>query len=339
MEKYWNIITNSYRNFGNYLLNEVTLNYTYKPLWQNYFYLLIAISLLFFILEIVLPWRKKQAVFRKDFWMDAFYMFFNFFLFGLIVFSAASEVVVNLFTDGLALIGITNLVAIEVQQLPVWAHLLIGFVVKDFVQWWVHRLLHRVDFLWEFHKVHHSVEEMGFAAHLRYHWMENVVYSTLQYVPLALIGIGLNDFFVINIFALIVGHHNHSNLHLPEWAKGLGFGALIGIFIAFIAVKTSLTGGLLIIGITMLVGVAISPLIKYIFNSPEMHIWHHAYHLPEERKYGVNFGLTLSCWDYLFRTDYIPHSGKDIKLGFPGKEEFPEDFLHQVSYLGKKKID
>ena len=67
-----------------------------------------------------------------------------------------------------------------------------------------------------------------------------------------------------------------------------------------------------------------------------MHIWHHAYHLPEERKHGVNFGLSLSCWDYIFGTAYIPHDGRDIKLGFPGMEDYPETFWKQsFSGFGK----
>ena len=68
---------------------------------------------------------------------------------------------------------------------------------------------------------------------------------------------------------------------------------------------------------------------KIIFNSPEMHIWHHAHDLPPNRRYGVNFGLTLAIWDYLFGTNYIPYEGRDIKLGFPGVEHFPDDFLRQ----------
>jgi sterol desaturase/sphingolipid hydroxylase (fatty acid hydroxylase superfamily) len=87
-------------------------------------------------------------------------------------------------------------------------------IVRDFIQWNIHRLLHRVNFLWEFHKVHHSVEEMGFAAHLRYHWVENVVYRTFEYIPLAMIGFGIEDFFIVHIFTLAVGHFNHSNFRL-----------------------------------------------------------------------------------------------------------------------------
>ena len=61
-----------------------------------------------------------------------------------------------------------------------------------------------------------------------------------------------------------------------------------------------------------------------------MHIWHHAYDLPQDRKYGVNFGLSLALWDYIFGTAYVPSSGRDIRLGFPGIEEFPKDFIHAV---------
>jgi len=289
MNKYFEIFINSYKGYANYLWSEIT-----NPSWHNYFYWLVGVSAFFFVLEIVNPWRKNQARFRKDFWLDFFYMFFNFFLFSLIIYNAASDVVVNFFNNALASIGIKNLVAFEVMSWPVWAHLLIGFIVRDFVQWNTHRLLHRSDFLWEFHKVHHSVEQMGFAAHLRYHWMENIVYRSIEYVPLALIGIGLRDFFIIHVFTLAVGHFNHSNFKLN-----------------------------------------LGPL-KYIFNNPQMHIWHHAHDLPKEKRFGVNFGLTLSIWDYLFKTNYIPHDGKDIKLGFPGVEKFPKSFISQNLHGFKK---
>jgi len=134
---------------------------------------------------------------------------------------------------------------------------------------------------------------MGFAAHLRYHWMENVVYRTIEYIPLAMIGFGIQDFFVVHIFALSIGHFNHSNFKMP-----------------------------------------LGPL-KYLFNNPQMHIWHHAKELPV--KFGVNFGISLSLWDYLFKTDYIPFDGRDIELGFEEDEIFPKSFITQEIYpLGKQ---
>lgn len=324
--KYLEIFINGYQGYANYLWKEIT-----NPSLHNYFYWLIAVSAFFFVLEVIIPWRKEQAKFRQDFWLDFFYMFFNFFLFSLIFYNAASDVVVNLFKDGLGLMGITNLVAIKVQAMPVWVHLLLGFLIRDFVQWWIHRLLHYSDKLWEYHKVHHSVEEMGFAAHLRYHWMENVVYRTLEYIPLALIGIGLNDFFIIHIFTLAVGHYNHSNISVSGRITAAIFGALVGLFAVSQSSLTlfQLESIGLILGLSALASLILGPFMKYLFNSPEMHIWHHSHDLPEDRRTGINFGLTLAIWDYIFGTAYIPFNGRDIKLGFPGVEEFPKGFIAQ----------
>lgn len=284
MGKYWDIITNSYQGYASYLMQEIL-----NPSWHNYFYWLVGLSLFFWGLELIFPWRDKQGAFRKDFWLDSFYMFFNFFLFSLIGYNALSNVVSTAFNDVIyAVFGITNLIAINVAILPAWAQLFVLFIVRDFVQWNVHRLLHRVDWMWEFHKVHHSVEEMGFAAHLRYHWMETIIYRTIEYIPLAMIGFGIQDFIIVHIFTLAWGHFNHANINVP-----LGF-------------------------------------LKYVFNSPQMHIWHHAEHIPN--KYGVNFGLTLSVWDYLFKTAYEPHSGRDEKLGFENLNQFPTTFIKQELY-------
>ncbi|MGK0363579.1 MAG: sterol desaturase/sphingolipid hydroxylase (fatty acid hydroxylase superfamily) [Saprospiraceae bacterium] len=335
MEKYLDIFVNGYQGYANYLWNDII-----NPSWNSYFYWLILVSVVFFILEVVIPWRKGQSIIRKDFFMDAFYMFFNFFLFSLIIYNAASDVIVNLFNDGLSgLLGFNLQANNPLNSFPYWAVLLVGFFVRDFVQWWVHRLLHKSPTLWEFHKVHHSVEQMGFAAHLRYHWMENVIYRSLEYIPLALLGIGLYDFFVIHIFTLAWGHFNHSNITVKGWITGGILGILIGIVlsqglldITFLQSENIITQVGTIIAASAIGALALGPIMRKLFNSPEMHIWHHAYNLPKERQTGVNFGITLAIWDYIFGTAYIPHDGRDIRLGFPGIEEFPEDFVAQNTH-------
>lgn len=332
---YLNTFINGYKGYAGYLWQEIT-----HPHWNNYFYWLFAVSGFFFLLEIVAPWRKDQPRFRKDFWLDFFYMFFNFFLFSLVIYNAASDVVVKFFND--TILALTNFdlqKSNPLNSMPLWSVLLIGFVVRDFVQWWTHRLLHRSERLWQFHKVHHSVEEMGFAAHLRYHWMENVVYRSIEYIPLALLGIGLYDFFIIHIFTLAVGHYNHSNITVKGWVTGGVVGALIGVAIAVggfdirLLTNPDLSMQLAtIIGSSLVGMLVLGPVMKYVFNSPEMHIWHHAYELPEDRHYGVNFGITLAIWDFLFKTAYLPFKGRDIRLGFPGISHFPKTFFSQVVY-------
>lgn len=286
MQKYIDLIKNAYAGYWNYLKNEILL----QNQWDNYFYGLIAISLIVWALEIIFPWRKNQSIFRKDFWLDIFYMFFNFFILNLIVLIALSATAAQFLNDILNSIGLSlsNIQLFNASDLPKWLGLLIFFVVSDFVQWNTHRLLHRVPFLWNFHKVHHSVKEMGFAAHLRYHWMEPVVYKSILYIPLALVAnYGAQDVAIVYFFSITVGHLNHANL---GWNYGF---------------------------------------FKYIFNNPKMHIWHHAKKLPKHVRFGVNYGLTLSIWDYIFKTDYIPHNGRDIELGFKNDEQFPKDFISQ----------
>jgi len=281
---YWEIAKNSFFGYKDYLVHELL-----NPSWHNYFYWLLGLSLVVWFLEYLFPWRTNQSIVRKDFWLDGFYMFFNFFLFSLIGYSAISNVFVALFNDFLGLFGITNMVAIELGSLPAIVQYFIMFIIADFIQWNTHRLLHAVPKLWEYHKLHHSVEEMGFAAHMRYHWMETIIYKSIQYIPLAMLGFGIKDFFVLHIIAVAIGHLNHSNINIS-------YGPL-----------------------------------KYILNSPTMHIWHHAKDLPV--KSGVNFGISLSIWDYLFKTAYIPKSGRDIELGFEDIESYPKDFVGQVTKL------
>ncbi len=286
MNKYWDIILKSYSEYFNYLKVEVTSLHI-----ENYFYGLIFVSLAVFILEILFPWRKNQPLLRKDFWLDIFYMFFNFFILNLIILIALSNVTVQFLNDILSHFNLqlVPLQLIDISRFPKVISLLVFFIISDFIQWNTHRTLHRIPFLWNFHKTHHSVKQMGFAAHLRYHWMEPIVYKSVLYIPLALIGgFTVQDVFIVHFFAITIGHLNHANL---GWDYGI---------------------------------------LKYIFNNPKMHIWHHTKEMPIQ--YGSNFAITLSIWDYIFKTNYVPSDGRDNELGFKNDENFPKTFLEQEMY-------
>ncbi|MEM7087127.1 MAG: sterol desaturase family protein [Bacteroidota bacterium] len=281
--------------FGNAVLG--TIDWTWKsilfevPWYTNYFWGLIVISLFVWALEMLFPWRKSQSFFRKDFWLDGFYMFFNFF-----IFSIAVSGFYKLLQLGFGDLGITDksFAIIDPTGWPLPLQLFVFFIVLDFVQWVTHILLHKLPFLWKFHKVHHSVKEMGFAAHLRYHWMENVLYKPLKTFGVMILGgFEPEQAYVVHFLAIAIGHFNHANIKIT-WGP-----------------------------------------LKYIFNNPVMHLYHHSYTLPEGR-YGVNFGISLSLWDYIFRTNYIPEDSGTIPLGFPGDENFPKGFMGQTTYGFKR---
>ncbi|MDG1331501.1 MAG: sterol desaturase family protein [Crocinitomicaceae bacterium] len=286
---YVDTILNSYERGWDYFVKTVT-----HPINQdgvlNGFYVLILASLLIWGLELLIPWRKKQKTFRKDFWLDGFYMFFNFYFFNLLLYGALSNVVLRAFYSVLSPIGVEKGAHLIDLSGMYWVWELIIFLfIADFVQWCVHNALHRIPFLWKFHKVHHSVKEMGFAAHLRYHFLETFVYQAVKYISLSMIfGFTLENAFIVYSGTVIIGHLNHANLN---WDYGL---------------------------------------LKYVFNNPKMHIWHHSKELPAEHPKGMNFGISLSLWDYLFRTAYVPSSGRDIELGFPDDEQYPDSFIGHV---------
>lgn len=263
------------------------------PWHRNYFWGLVIISMVVFALEIAFPWRKNQKVFRKDFWLDGFYMFFNFFIFS--IFISGFYKVISKFSNDVLGFKMTSIAIIDLSNFSAIVQLLIFFIVLDFVQWFTHTLLHRYEFLWRFHKVHHSVKEMGFAAHLRYHWMENILYKPLKVLALMLLGgFEPQQAFIVHFLAIAIGHLNHANVKLD-------YGPL-----------------------------------KYILNNPIMHLYHHAQSLPDQHKNGANFAISLSIWDYIFKTNYVPIPDKNLVLGYRDDKNMPQNFWGQFRYGFRK---
>ena len=291
---YFTFFFKASKDFLLYVLNEITFNVS--PWYINYFWWLIFLSVTVWALEIIFPWRKNQPIIRKDFWMDLFYILFNFYIFKIIIFIGFSLTIERLFLD---LLNIEqSLFLFNVQSLHPTLQLLLFFVLIDFISWGTHILLHKNKYLWQFHKVHHSVEQMGFAAHFRFHWMETIVYTPAKYIALIVLGnFEPNHAFIVYYLTIAIGHLNHSNINM-------NYGPL-----------------------------------KYIFNNPKMHIWHHSKHLPKNFKTGVNFAISLSIWDYVFKTNYIPYDGGNNRLGFENIATFPKTFLSQILYGFKKSKD
>jgi len=288
MEEYLDAFINKFTGDADWVWKQITLEESWS---DNYFWGLIAISAVVWLLEIAFPWRKNQSIIRKDFWLDGFYMFFNFFIFAIVI-SGFYKILELLF--GEISITVDTLVLIDVSSWAPWLQLLVFFIILDFLQWFTHVLLHKYSFLWKFHKVHHSVKEMGFAAHLRYHWMENVLYKPLKTFGVMIIGgFDLEQAFIVHFITIAIGHLNHANLKIT-WGP-----------------------------------------LKYLFNNPVMHLYHHAYAVPEGKN-GVNYGISLSLWDYIFKTNYIPEDSGTVEIGFEGDDTFPKDFIHQNLYGFKK---
>lgn len=210
VDTYGEIFRRSFIGYARYLWHDLTV-----PSTRSYVYLLLVVSLAVLAWEQLRPWRRDQPRVREGFWLDGFYLFFNFFLFSLAGFAAVADVAAAAFDDLRSSLGIESMTVVDASGSARWVQLALFFVARDFIHYWIHRLLHRVPLLWRFHQVHHSVRQMGFAAHMRFHWAETVVYRTLEFVPMGMLGFSVDDFFLVHALALTVGHVNHANVSLP----------------------------------------------------------------------------------------------------------------------------
>ncbi|MEE9403463.1 MAG: sterol desaturase family protein [Algisphaera sp.] len=258
---------------------------------RGYFFWLLMASLLCFALERFWPWRKTQPALRPQLGQDLIWLILN----GHYVGIAISAVTVYLGAK-LAPGFFEHMESYHLLSTwPLAAQILVFFILKDFFEWCVHNLLHRNRYLWELHKLHHSIVDMDWIGSFRFHWGEVVVYHTLTYLPLVIMGVDGRVILWIAIFATLIGHLNHSNLNIT-WGP-----------------------------------------LRYIFNSPRMHIWHHEHELTPAHPSGVNFGISLSLWDWLLGTAHWPDlqhapTQQPEKLGFHGLNHYPKSFVARLFY-------
>lgn len=229
-------------------------------------------------------WHSSSA------WLDVRYFFFHQ-IFRVVIYGAFLAGVLNLIfqtvTGGLNLVDAremtidSNITGIVISTVYMIALITFG----DFVSYGIHYFQHKVPLLWEFHKVHHSLEVMHPLSNYREHPIDNIVYAAgtglayglfmglacklFGYVPAVpqILGIPLL-MFVFNILGYNL-RHSHVWLRWP------------GRWSAF-------------------------------FASPAHHHIHHSCHPGHIDK---NFAFLFPFWDVLFRTYHLPETNKDVRFG------------------------
>lgn len=259
------------------------------PIYVQYYFWLIGTSLFCFALERISPWRNHQEVLREGIWQDLFWLVFNGHYLGLLLALITGKLIHSLnsllYNAGLP---IPESIAV-LTDTPLWLQFILFFVIKDFIEWNIHRMLHLVPRLWEFHKLHHSIEELDWIGNFRFHWGEVIVYKTLSYLPLVILGVDNTVILIIAVIGTLMQDLNHANLPI-DWGP-----------------------------------------LRYIFNSPKMHVWHHDVEL--HGRGGQNFGIVLSLWDWIFGTVYWPESKiHPDSLGFKNMEVYPRSLFGRFFY-------
>jgi sterol desaturase/sphingolipid hydroxylase (fatty acid hydroxylase superfamily) len=179
----------------------------------------IAVLFLLFVPLEKLFSLRPQKVFRRGLLTDLTHVLVN----GL--FSAVGAIVlVVLFA--LPLIWLRALDVVGYLPTAVAIPLAVALVVVG--NYWGHRLTHRVPFLWRFHAVHHSIEQMDWVASGRLHPVDQSFTQAFTILPLFLLGYGGGVFAGVAVFVTLLALFQHANVRLrfpvlrwvvntPEW--------------------------------------------------------------------------------------------------------------------------
>lgn len=154
-----------------------------------------------------------------------------------------------------------------VAVLPLWARVVAGLVASEVGYYWGHRWCHAVPFLWRFHAIHHSAEQMDFLVNTRAHPVDLVFGRFCALVPLYVLGLGGP-----------VG----------------GAGSLVPVIVTLIG---TVWGFFIHANVRWRFG----PL-EWLISTPAFHHWHHTRSGPIDR----NFASTLPWLDWIFGTHYLP---------------------------------
>ena len=167
----------------------------------------IFITFLVFVpLERLFALHPEQKAFRRDWANDLIFLLFN----GLLIKLGLLAVI------AVSIFAATQIVPASFQAaiggLPYWVQLPLVIVLSDLGFYWTHRMFHAVPWLWRFHAIHHSIEELDWLAAARVHPVDQILTKGVSLVPV--VALGFSEW-AIGVYALLYQWQSvliHSNV-------------------------------------------------------------------------------------------------------------------------------
>ena len=107
---------------------------------------------------------------------------------------------------------------IRLAGLGILPEAIVAFLVSDFVAYWIHRLMHRVPFLWRWtHQMHHSAERMDLAGMTYSHPLDTLAAFGLTGLAVALLGVSPAAAAIAGFLGYFTAVVQHSNIRTPRW--------------------------------------------------------------------------------------------------------------------------
>jgi len=179
-------------------------------------YILLFI-LIFVPLERLFPLRPEQKILRNWWVTDVLHVLAT----GPMIVIGSAVVV----TSALFVLSplVPDFVRTAVAAQPTWIALIEVLLIADLGFYLAHRAFHKFPFLWQFHVVHHSIEELDWLAAHRVHPVDQIITKSASLIPILALGFSPDP---IILFAAIYRWQSiliHSN-------NRIGFGPLRWVF-------------------------------------------------------------------------------------------------------------
>ena len=110
---------------------------------------------------------------------------------------------------------------------PVALQVVLATVVREFFDYWAHRVMHKVDWLWRLHATHHQPGRVYFLNGTRAHPLEVVFrFGFVGVIPLAALGIDERVLALTAVAALCADIYQHANIAIRlgplSWIYSIG---------------------------------------------------------------------------------------------------------------------
>jgi sterol desaturase/sphingolipid hydroxylase (fatty acid hydroxylase superfamily) len=156
--------------------------------------IILVICLVFVPLERLFALHPEQKIFRRSWANDLIFLLVN----GLVTKLGLLAVI------AVSAFAAASIVPASIQTtvggLPYWVQIPLAIVLSDLGLYWTHRMCHAVPWLWRFHAVHHSIEELDWLATTRVHPVDQILTKGVSLVPVVVFGFSE---WTIGVYALI----------------------------------------------------------------------------------------------------------------------------------------
>lgn len=172
-------------------------------------FIIIAIAATLFIILERFPQIqfRPSKLFRGYFLSDIFYL--------LTGFIAGSYLAIDYITTGSNLLqSYLGFSTFNSLNCPTWLAIIIALIAIDLGNYLSHYILHRFDLLWNFHKVHHSIQLLDWLATFRSHLLEQIIRRLIAPLLLFLMGMPLTIVAIAGGIFTAWAIFNHSNLQI-----------------------------------------------------------------------------------------------------------------------------